>query len=228
MASVWHCRQHRRDGADDPEGSDPDSTAVIGAAAGPGTSLDLRRGGDSLGAMRFFFFGSLVDRDILETVIGRPPPGLPFATALLRDYRCAKVVGESFPVLLPAPGGAVSGALVEGLDDRDIDRILFFESDEYDAVPLTVECDGDSTLSAHVFLKTDKLVAVEDDWILDDWLAHHKDDYLRETRLWMALYGFVDYQEAERLWDEAVAAGRPLEELVAAVQGARTPRRLAR
>lgn len=176
--------------------------------------------------MRYFFFGSLVDRDILEAVIGRPPPGYPFAAATLRDYRCMKVIGETFPVLLKSPGGSAPGALVEGLNDHDIDRILFFESDEYEAVPLSVDRADGRCLTAHVFLKTDKLVTVEEAWRFEDWLAHHKDDYLRETRLWMALYGYVDYREADRLWDEAVAAGRPLQDLVDAVQRTHRPRRI--
>ncbi len=43
---------------------------------------------------------------------------------------------------------------------------------------------------------------------------------LRETELWMAFFGHLEIAEADRRWDEALAAGRSIEDLVREVRGA--------
>ncbi len=169
--------------------------------------------------MRFFFFGSLRDHDILEAVIGRPFPRRPFPPAHLPDHRLERMARESFPLLIAAPGALAPGVVVEGLEAADIERIHFFESVEYEASLHSVALAAGDTLDCHLFAATKAKEATGEPWHFDDWAARHKAKELRDARLWMAFHGWVTAGEADRLWDEAVAAGRAIEDLIAEVTG---------
>ncbi len=180
--------------------------------------------------MRFFFFGSLRDHDILETVIGRPFPRRPFPAAQLPDHRLERMAKETFPLLVAAPGACAPGIVVEGLQAADIARIHFFESLEYEPRLHPVELAAGGVLDCHLFAATAVAGVTGESWHFDDWAARHKAKELREARLWMAFHGRVTAAEADRLWNEAVAAGRNLEDLVAEVaeRGAPVPKRRRR
>lgn len=64
--------------------------------------------------LRYFFYGTLMDRAVLAAVLGRAPAAPPRA-AILHGYRRMFRHGASYPVLAPAAGEAVSGVVVEGL-----------------------------------------------------------------------------------------------------------------
>lgn len=168
--------------------------------------------------MRFFFFGLLSDPELLDLVVGRPMPGRPFPAARLKDHRLVRMQRETFPMLVPAPSQVVPGIIVDGLNDTDLARINFFESVEYEPRPLTVELAG-APLEALAFGTTARAVPGQEAWTFEDWRIRFKAHDLREARLWMSFYGVVDVDEADRLWDEARASGRTLEDLVAEVCG---------
>lgn len=173
--------------------------------------------------MRFFFFGLLSDPDILNLVAGRAVPGHPFPAARLSGHRLARVRNETFPMLVPALGSQVSGVIVENLDQGDVDRIMFFESVEYEPQTLVVESAGRET-EALVFAGTARAAPDHEPWTFEDWQRRFKAHDLREARLWMSFYGVIDVAEADRLWTEARAVGQPIEDLIAQVCG--TPRRM--
>ena len=168
--------------------------------------------------MRFFFFGLLSDLDIFELVIDRAAPGRPFPRAHLADHRLVRLRRETFPMLVSAPGAHVPGVIVDGLSEADVERILFFESVEYEPRPIAVHA-GELRVEAHAFATTARAVPDQEVWTFEDWQRRFKAHDLREARLWMALHGHVDATEADRLWDEARAQGRPLEDLVDEVRG---------
>jgi hypothetical protein len=155
--------------------------------------------------MRFFFFGLLRDRDILETVLGRPVAADGFALARLAGYRLARLRGDSFPLLLSAPGASVEGVVVEGLAGRDIERIAFYESIEYEPRAVEVTLAGEGAVEARVFVGSPAAAHDGEDWRFEDWRARHKADDLLEAELWMTLHGHLGIAEADRLWDQAMA-----------------------
>ncbi|RMD62512.1 MAG: gamma-glutamylcyclotransferase [Alphaproteobacteria bacterium] len=173
--------------------------------------------------MRFFFYGLLADRDVLELVLGRPVTDWPPPRAKLPGYRLARLRGETFPVLVPASGSHVPGIVVDDLSKADVDRILFFESVEYAPTPVTVILEeGDRPLGAQAFLPTARGSLDDTPWRLEDWQARHKPAALEEAALWMALYGHLGAAEADRLWDEAVARGRSIADMVAEITARRS------
>jgi hypothetical protein len=169
--------------------------------------------------MRFFFFGLLSDRDVLELVLGRAIRDQPLGRARLPGHKLVTLRGDTFPVLAPDPGSDVDGLLVEWLSAADLDRIHFYESVEYEPAAVEVERADGSRVQARAFVGSAR-AAVRDarEWRLEDWRVRHKAKDLREGALWMALQGRLSVEEADRLWDEALAEGRALEDLVAEVR----------
>ena len=168
--------------------------------------------------MRFFFFGLLSDREMLNLVAGREVPGHPFPAARLPGYRLVRMRNETFPMLASAAGEHVPGVIVDNLGEADLDRILFFESVEYEPKAVMVETAG-GPIEAKAFATTARAVADHEPWTFADWERRFKAHDLYEARLWMSFHGVVDVAEADRLWDEALASRRPLEDLIAEVCG---------
>jgi len=164
--------------------------------------------------MSYFFFGTLMDADVMEAVIGRPLPPAWARPARLSGYRRVCLREEPFPVLVPAAGMSVLGIVVDWLNAEDIDRVLFFESIEYAPLEVIVAVDGGGRESAMVFADSGAAERRDTPWDITVWAARQKAEDLRLTRLWMAFYGRYDIATANRLWDEAVTAGRPLEDLL--------------
>ncbi len=173
--------------------------------------------------MRFFFFGLLRDKDVLELVIDRPLPVQAFHRARLGDARLVCLRDETSPMLVGNPGAWVPGVIVEGLTEADLERIHFFESLEYEPCTVEVEPLDGGRVEAIAFAATARTAHDDDEWRFQDWVARHKTQDLRETELWMAFFGHLEIAEADRRWDEALAAGRSIEDLVREVRGA--PRR---
>jgi hypothetical protein len=170
--------------------------------------------------MRFFFFGLLRDAEVLGLVTGRPWTADRFTGARLAGARLVRLRGETFPMLVAAPGVWVPGVLVEGLTESDLDRIGFFESVEYQPATVEVELRVGGRVEARAFATTLRAVHDEEPWSFEIWRLRDKARALRETELWMALYGHLSAEEADRRWDAALAAGQTIEELVREVRGA--------
>jgi Gamma-glutamyl cyclotransferase, AIG2-like len=60
-------------------------------------------------------YGSLMDRELLALVIGRATDELRVKAATIHDFVRRRALNESFPVLVPHPGGRVEGVLVRDL-----------------------------------------------------------------------------------------------------------------
>ena len=168
--------------------------------------------------MRFFFFGLLRDAEVLELVIGRPWTADRFTSARLAGSQLVRLRGETFPMLVTAPGVWVPGVLARGLTASDLDRIGFFESVEYQPATVEVEVSSGECVEARAFATTRRAVHDEAPWSFEDWRRRDKARALRETELWMALYGHLSAEEADRRWDAALAAGQTIEDLVREVR----------
>ncbi len=164
--------------------------------------------------MRFFFFGSLRDQDVLRQVLGRPPPLHSLRAAVLPGHRLVCVRNEAFPMLLADAEGRVEGEVVEGLGAADMDRIRFFESVEYGIERVEVGLQSGDWIEAHIFASSGRAAHDDEPWDYVAWQREEKLELLRITDLWMQFYGLVGIDEADRLWDEAVAAGRPLRQVI--------------
>lgn len=148
----------------------------------------------------FFFYGSLMDRELLEAVIDRSSDHLDLQRARLCDHVVETALGYSFPTLVAKRGAKVDGVLAKGLSDADVARISYFEDTEYETVNLTV-----STVQAHVmaqvFVANATLASSGDAWDFSHWRAHHKQVLVAVTRKVMREhYGVTPFEDIDRHW----------------------------
>jgi hypothetical protein len=136
--------------------------------------------------LTFFFFGTLMDRDVLERVLGRPVPEEQLAAARLPGYRRVRAAAATYPVLLPRAGGVVEGVVLRAATRRDVARILHFEQAEYEPRVLPVDLVGDGRrLEARVFMALDSMGLTEEDWDLESWAREHKAAFLARCDEWL-------------------------------------------
>jgi Gamma-glutamyl cyclotransferase, AIG2-like len=81
--------------------------------------------------MRFFFYGTLMDCDLLSLVLGRPVEQHPLKPALLRGYRRSALQGLRYPAILREPTAWVTGVILDRVREVDCDRLRRYEGADY-------------------------------------------------------------------------------------------------
>jgi hypothetical protein len=89
--------------------------------------------------MRFFFYGTLLDRDVTALVLGRRLPPKAWVPATLPGHTRRRARGVSYPVLARDPRSEAAGAVVGGLSRRDVARLVAYEGPRYRISPLKVK-----------------------------------------------------------------------------------------
>lgn len=64
------------------------------------------------GRQPLFFFGTLMDLDVLTYLLERPVDVADLRPATIQGFRRARATGASYPVLVPEPGSRVDGRLL--------------------------------------------------------------------------------------------------------------------
>jgi hypothetical protein len=141
--------------------------------------------------MRFFFYGTLLDRDVTALVLGRRLPASSFAPALLPGWSRWRVQGGSYPISIPDRKGSVAGAVVGGLSARDVARLAAYEGAGYRISSLKVRLGG-VLASVSVFEPiVSKLKPTARPWNLLLWQRQDKKIFV--ARLAKALSGRRGY-----------------------------------
>ncbi len=155
--------------------------------------------------MPLFFFGTLMDRDILSTAIGRDAGALRLGTASIGGFARRRVWGESFPMLVPEAGGRVDGLLAEDLSETDVDRLQFFEGSSYRLKRLAVQT-AQGRRPARLFVDDPEgdvpLVDSGEPWDFAAWQRHDKPLALLDAAAMMAHYRVTPLAEVEAMWHE--------------------------
>jgi hypothetical protein len=135
--------------------------------------------------LSFFFFGTLMDRDVLEIVLGRPVGEDELVPARLRGYRRVRTARRPYPMLRPDPDGVIEGVLLIEASRRDETRILHFESGEYVDRLTAVRSACGREIEARVFFALAEMGETEEPWEPDSWASRHKAAFLQQCREWM-------------------------------------------
>ena len=141
--------------------------------------------------MRFFFYGTLLDRDVTALVLGRRLPPQAFAPAMLPGYSRWRVQGGSYPISIPDRKGEVPGAIVGGLSARDVARLAAFEGSGYRVASLKVRAAGGLTRVSVFEPLVQKLKPTNRPWDLALWQRRDKRSFV--ARLVRALIGRRGY-----------------------------------
>lgn len=129
---------------------------------------------DEVFTRSMFFFGTLMDVDILTTVLGRVPAASDREVAFVRGWRRVFVAGRPYPMLIPQAGGRVEGLLVSGLGDRDCGRLAFYEGWEYVTAPVSIRTLSGRSVETEMFTCPVGVLSESRDWRLDLWQRKHK------------------------------------------------------
>ena len=147
-----------------------------------------------------FVYGSMRDEDVRALVLGRDRPEVRIEPAWMPHAAVALVPGESYPYLVSVEGARALGEVLYGLDEACLDRIHFFENDEYAFVECQVErTDGERIDAMHfggVAIPQAPIVP----WSFEQWQATEKARFLAMTREYMAMWRHATRDEAEALW----------------------------
>jgi hypothetical protein len=139
----------------------------------------------------FFFYGTLLDHDVMALVIGRRLPPSAFVPAVLKGHARRRAKGVSYPILLRDPGGEVEGVVVGGLTQRDVERLSVFEGPRYRIAPLRVAV-GSVLRTVSVFEpKEESFQPVDGAWDLALWQGRYKRPFI--TRIRKALSALPAY-----------------------------------
>ncbi|CAN5214041.1 hypothetical protein BH10PSE6_BH10PSE6_13700 [soil metagenome] len=132
--------------------------------------------------MRFFFYGTLLDRDVTALVLGRRLPPTAFLPAALPGHARRRVKGASYPIVVRDPSSEVEGAIVGGLSARDVARLSAYEGPRYRVAPLKVRIAGElSTVSVFEPLE-ERFQPTSGSWELTSWQRRHKRAFLARIR----------------------------------------------
>ena len=135
--------------------------------------------------MTYFFFGTLMDRDVLATVLDRPIVRGELGRAWLHDYQRVRAATASYPALVPAAGVIVGGVLFHPRSTREDVRIRHFEDEEYLERWLYALVPGGNRLPVRVFFSLEVLGHTDEPWDLATWARQHKATFLEQCRVWM-------------------------------------------
>lgn len=130
--------------------------------------------------MRYFFYGTLMDRAVLAAVLGRAPPG-PSRPGSLDGYRRVFRQGASYPVLVPAAGESVAGIIMGGLGEGDARRLEDFEGSDYTLRELPVRLGRVRSVGALVFMPRPGVPASSTPWSPEEWRRRHRRRYLQHV-----------------------------------------------
>ena len=155
---------------------------LTGGRSDPRCCTTLRRSAKSL---CFFFFGTLMDREVLEIVLDRRVAENELAPAWLSGYRRVRTAKRPYPMLKPDPSGVTEGVLLQEASSRDEMRIRHFEDEEYVDRPAAVRLASGQEVEARVFFALAGLGETDEPWDPGSWACRHKPAFLRQCRKWM-------------------------------------------
>ncbi len=147
-----------------------------------------------------FSFGTLMDADLLTLVSGQSSAELSLESAQLAGFAQRQVEGDDFPVLVADTNAQTDGTVISGLTSLALQRILFFEGEEYALSPITVTLSQGREQSC-VYFKDTAIYQVKDTvWDFQQWVLHEKADFLRRTDRYMTYFGKLTTAEADKYW----------------------------
>jgi len=147
-----------------------------------------------------FVFGSLMDQDVLRIVSNMEDHQLSHTEGHATGYRQQEVIGESYPVLMPDATKQTRGLLINGLNEIAMQRIHFFEGDEYALAEIGISTTDNANISANYYRDTGVYEILETGWDFQQWQRTHKVSFLKRCENYMQLFGTMSATEADRYW----------------------------
>ena len=79
----------------------------------------------------YFFYGTLINADVLTAVLGRAAEDVTAIEDTLPGWRRVFMAGKTYPVIVPSPAHEVTGVRMEIPGAQVRQRLTYFEGPEY-------------------------------------------------------------------------------------------------
>lgn len=136
-----------------------------------------------MSARPFFFYGTLMDPQILRAVLRRNLDPRRLRPAVLPGFRRVFHRAASYPVLVADAASEVAGLLATGMTLRDARLLSAYEGPDYHLVSLPVRTlPASAPVTAGVFLPLHDGAASTTAWSYAAWRRKHRDRFLRQVR----------------------------------------------
>jgi hypothetical protein len=132
--------------------------------------------------MRFFVYGSLLDRDVTALVLGRRLPPSAWVPATLPGHARRRIKEGTYPIAVPDPKASIAGAIVGGLSARDVARLSAYEGPRYRVASLKVRVGGAMRRVSVFAPLEERFQQTSGDWELAEWQRRHKRAFLARIR----------------------------------------------
>jgi gamma-glutamyl AIG2-like cyclotransferase len=130
----------------------------------------------------YFFYGTLIDPDVLHAVLRRRIAPQLRRAAVLSGFRRVFRRDASYPVLVPDARSAVEGIVAGPLGQRDAVRLAAYEGPDYVRTDLPVRVEGGPILRAAVFLPCPACPATAREWTPEEWRRCFRPQFLKRVR----------------------------------------------
>jgi hypothetical protein len=138
------------------------------------------------GKVALFLFGTLMDLDVMRTVLDRAFDPRELEPAELWGYRRVRPLNAPYPILVPDRAGRVPGLLLARPSARDLVRLRHFESEEYETSPVIAHTADGRRVAAEAFMSLEGVFEhAGEPWELEDWVSRCKGPFLRRCGAWM-------------------------------------------
>jgi len=130
----------------------------------------------------FFFYGTLMQREVLSKVLGRRVWPRMLTPARLAGYRRVAVRGASYPVVLPQRGASVMGLILQSVTRAERARLCAYEGDGYELASAVAELPAKRRRLVFLFRpKLGALTVTRKPWSLSRWRLHQ--NFIPDERL---------------------------------------------
>jgi hypothetical protein len=147
-----------------------------------------------------FTFGTLMDIDLLQLVSQQSIDSLRLDPAILADHARRWVLDDHYPALVASPGSSTQGLIIHGLNEEALNRIVFFEGEEFTLRIIAVKLLDGRMEQAGYFAYNQRNPVSQQEWHLEEWQRSTKHDTLPRVERYMQCYGEMSLAEADAYW----------------------------
>ena len=145
--------------------------------------------------MNIFIFGTLMDKALLEIVLGRK---VELVSATLKDYGVFKVMDADYPVMIKSVGLVANGIILNELTKMDILRTDFYEHIfDYFLKPVQV-LSQEVLIDTQVYMPSKMIPRLEEPWSLKDWQEASGEKTYDFAKKVMTKFGVLSVDEMKK------------------------------
>jgi gamma-glutamylcyclotransferase (GGCT)/AIG2-like uncharacterized protein YtfP len=144
-----------------------------------------------------FAYGTLMSRDIMQTVSGQRCEA---TSGILRGYRRNRIRGKVYPGIIASPGAMVEGILYSGLAKDAWKRLDFFEGKMYYRWSVAVQNEDGTVREAETYVLRPQFEyrLTPEPWDLDEFLRWGKAQFESQYRGFAAVFKEEIYGRSSR------------------------------